>query len=109
MTERHKLGMAAGVTAGVGTGLGILLGIEPESIVNFLSQAANSQIAQFGFFFTLAAWMHSGRVKKEIKLNFIALTDAINNVALTLRRDLDLQKEILENHSLRIHTLEEKK
>lgn len=100
---------ATGIAVGLGSGVGLLWGLNPEMIQNFLSETAQSQIAQAGFFFTLAAWIHAGRVKKEIAKHFSSLTIAINNVALTLRQDLDAQKKVLEDHGGRIQNLEIKK
>lgn len=110
MTERSKkvAGVAASTVAGFGVGLGFFLNLDPSDVMHLLSEAAANQIAQAGFFFTLAAWLHSGRVKKEIKLNFIALTDAINNVAVTLREDLNKHTKVLEDHGLRIKNIEDK-
>lgn len=98
----------------------LLAGLDINSVVtSFFSQASQSQIAQAGFFFTLAAWIHSGRVKKEISKNFGALTAAINNVATTstaainnvattLSDELKSQAKILANHGQRLETLESK-
>lgn len=99
---------AAGVAVGIGSSVGFLWGMDPELIKNFLSETAQSQIAQAGFFFTMAAWLHAGRVKKEIAKNFTALTTAIDGVAQALRRDLDGQRKILENHATRLENLEKK-
>lgn len=98
-----------GIAAGVSTGMGFLWGVDPELVKSFLSETAQSQIAQAGFFFTLAAWLHAGRVKKEIARNFEALTNALNSVALALRKDLDGHREILANHSIRLDNLEKPK
>lgn len=94
------------------TGLiaGAFTGASPESIepiMGVLSDAAKSQIAQAGFFFTLAAWIHSSRVKKEIKENFMALTVAIDNVANALREDLKNQGERIDNLDSRVKNIEE--
>lgn len=85
-----------------------LVGLDPTGLVGVMSQAAQSQIAQAGFFFTLAAWIHSGRVKKEIKLNFTTLTEAINNIAKTLREDLEKHGKRLDSLEGRVQTLEKK-
>lgn len=89
MLEQNK--KSIGVTLGVGSILTLLYSLDPTSIAKLMSEAANSQIAQAGFFFTLAAWIHAGRVKKEIAANFQLVTDAINNVAVALRQDLSAQ------------------
>jgi len=98
-----------GLAAGVSTGVGFLWGVDPELVKHFLSETAQSQIAQAGFFFTMAAWLHAGRVKKEIGRNFEALTAALNSMATALRKDLDGHREILANHGTRLDNLEKPK
>ncbi len=112
------------IAAGTSTLAGLAYAIDPDLFVRYLSDTAANKIAQFGFLFTLAAWIHSGRVKKEIKENFSifsaaaeihakSLTDAINNVASALTQDLKIQSHRLAQveskvddlHS-RIETLE---
>lgn len=88
-----------GLIAGTAIGTDFLPGLNQELITKFLGEAASNQITQTGFFFTMAAWLHSGRVKKEIKANFASLTEAINNVAVSLREDLKSQSEIIGKHS----------
>ncbi len=93
---------------GISSVVGLLYGIDPTTFVSILSKTAQSQIAQAGFFFTAAAWLHAGRVKKEIKENFVIMTDAINNVALALRQDLAAQTNRLDILSNRVDALEHK-
>ena len=74
--------------------------IEPaniETLTSFMSKGMQSQFAQMSFAFTLAAWVHSGRVKKEIKSNFDGLTSAINAVADAFRKDLEAQSHVLQD------------
>jgi hypothetical protein len=97
------------VLASLGVGLtsGAVL-ISPEgvqTIVNSLSAASQSQIAQAGFFFTLAALIHSGRMKKEIRLNFEGLTVAIDRVSSALRDDLRKHGERLDTHGKHLDNL----
>lgn len=80
--------------------------IDHEAIKGFLGEAVGNQITQAGFFFTAAAWVHSSRVKKEIKANFASLTAAINNVAESFREDLKNHSERLDNLSMRVQTVE---
>lgn len=105
MTDETKkrLGVAA-TSAGLGAGAGwaFIAGLDPETLMKFFNQTASSQIAQAGFFFTMAAWLHSTRVKKEIAKNFAALTEAINNVAVTLRQDLERHDRNLNDHTERL-------
>jgi hypothetical protein len=82
--------------------------IDKEQVSAFLGETASNQIAQAGLFFTIAAWLHAGRVKKEIKDNFSSLTTAINGVAAAFKEDLKKHSEILENLSTRVDMLEKK-
>lgn len=79
-----------------------------DALVTLFSEAAHSEIAQAGFFFTVAAWLHSGRVKKEIRENFVSLTMAIDKVADAFREDLKVQGARLDNLAARVTSLEEK-
>ncbi len=99
------------IVAVLGWGLAIVAfgaeyGVDHEAIKSFLGEAASNQITQAGFFFTMAAWLHSGRVKKEIKSNFENLTEALNNVAASLRDDLKNHSGRLDNLSMRVQNVE---
>ena len=83
--------------------------VDPNKVSKIFSETAQNQIAQAGFFFTLAAYIHSGRVKKEIKSNFEALTTAINQVAEAFREDLKKHSERLDNLASRVEVLEQTK
>lgn len=97
--------VVASTAAGYGAGS---VPLDPELVHKFFSETSQNQIAQAGFFFTIAAWLHSGRVKKEIKANFEALTTAIEKVADAFREDLQRHADRLDNISTRVTTLEEK-
>lgn len=94
--------------AGVLTMLGIFGPEHSEEVTKVLSQTAQSQMAQAGFFFTLAAWLHAGRVKKEIRTNFESLTVAITQVAEAFRSDLKAHGQRLDNLANRVESLEER-
>lgn len=101
------------VTVGaVAMGVGLITGLlgpgHAEEVYSSLSTAAQSEITQAGFFFALAAWLHAGRVKKEIKLNFASLTTAINQVADAFRADLRAHGLKLDNLANRVQSLESK-
>lgn len=81
------------------------LDVNSENISTFLGNMAGNEIAQTGFLFTVAAWLHSGRVKKEIKDNFSSLTTAINNVAESFKQDLKAHSDTLKVHSEAINEL----
>ncbi len=47
----------------------------------------------FGVAFAIAAWLHAGRVKQEIRIQMANVVDAVDNVAAVLRQDLTKQSE----------------
>lgn len=99
----------ASLVAILGLTAGFIHGVSPETaepVLKLFSETAQNQIAQAGFFFTVAAWLHSGRVKKEIRENFAALTVAIDKVAEAFREDLKAQGARLDNLTTRVTSLE---
>lgn len=64
-------------------------------MLSFLSEAAHHQVVQSGFLFTLAAFIHAGRVKKEIATQFSALTASIDKLV-----------EVMKTHSERLDNVE---
>jgi hypothetical protein len=75
--------------------------LEGQTIRAFLGDAIESDVAQFMLAFTIAAFIHSSRVKKEIRANFDRLADAIKDLSSALRQDL-------ASHSDRIAKVEER-
>ncbi len=67
--------------------------MEIDGLISIFGPVIQSQIAQAGFFFTMAAIIHSSRVKKEIRANFEPLTEAIKRLADNLAADLKAQSE----------------
>lgn len=95
----------------IGAGVTALLSMSTEllsSMVHMLGEAAQSQVAQAGFFFTIASLIHSGRMKKEIRANFEGLNNAIDRVSFALREDLQKHGERLDKLSDRVDKLETK-
>lgn len=84
----------------------MITGVDAETVVNLLKESTQNQITQAGFFFTLAAWLHAGRVKKEIKENFNSLKESIDNLGLAFKKDLKAHNDRLDNLSERVETLE---
>ncbi len=62
---------------------------------SFLSEAANHQVVQSGFLFTMAAFIHASQVKKEIATQFTTLTASIDRLA-----------HAMETHSVRLDNVE---
>lgn len=62
-----------------------------ENLTDILSAVAGHQVTHFTFAFTMAAWLHSHQVKKEISNQFQKIVMSIDNVAKALKNDLDAQ------------------
>ncbi len=82
--------------------------MSPESIIAMFGEALNHQVTQFGIAFTMAAWIHSGRVKKEIKAQGVILVASIDGLALALRTEISQQNDRITEHAKRIDGLSEK-
>lgn len=81
----------AAIGVGVSSAAAYLYAIDPEVFTKYMSDAASNHMAQAGFWFTLAAWVHSSQVKKEIATQFLAITTALDGVASALKADLSAQ------------------
>jgi len=79
---------------------------EIELVKEVLSESTKGELAKYGLLFIAASWIHSSRVKKEIKESFAGLTDAINNVAQSFSKDLKVHSERLDNMATRVGNLE---
>ncbi len=78
--------------------------LDPDVIMKYLSATMASDLTRQIFLFSLAAWIHSGRVKKEIKSQFETLTDAIHGVENKLGpaiQHLDFRITVLEQTKLK--------
>lgn len=70
-----------------------------EWVTEFLNEANRNQVFHYGFLFLIAAFIHAKQVRKEIALQFTAVSAALNNVADALKQDL-------AKHSQRLDTIE---
>lgn len=68
----------------------LLTYLDPEHLTTMMSSAFSNQVTQFTLPFALAAWIHSGRVKKEIKSQFSELISVV-------KADLSIQSERMNN------------
>lgn len=84
----------------------IAFGMSPETAEKFVGEVVTHEIAQAGFFFTLAALIHARQVRKEIRSQFEFLTTAINSVATALKQDIEVHTKTLEAQSSRLKTVE---
>jgi hypothetical protein len=76
-----------------------------EAIVSHLSDSSKNEFTKSLFIFSLAALIHSGRMKKEIRANFEMLVTSIDNVSTALKEDLAKQSKILSSHGDRLDGL----
>ncbi len=78
-----------GLSIGFGSIIAILYSIDPVTFSEYLNLALQQEISRTLIAFSVAAWIHSGRVKKEFK----SVTEAINNLGSALRLDLSALSE----------------
>jgi hypothetical protein len=79
--------------------------LDLDTLKSVLGDVLSTEIAKFGIGFTIAAWLHAGRMKKEIRSQFSSLTSAIENLGLALRQDLKSQSERLEKAEGKVNQL----
>jgi hypothetical protein len=65
--------------------------VDPGQVQGLLNDALSHQVTQFTIAFSIAAWLHSGRVKKEIKNQLSGIATSLDDVAKALRQDLQAQ------------------
>jgi hypothetical protein len=80
--------------------------INSGAISQWLGERANSGFTQNTLSFLIAAWMHRKWVKKDITEQFGNITQAINNVADTVSRDLASHSKRIDDLSGRVSKLE---
>ncbi len=80
--------------------------IDLSTVQELFSQALSHQITQFTIAFGIASWMHSSRVRKEIRMQMESMVGAVDNVAKVLRADLDRQSKSVEQLTSRVEALE---
>lgn len=68
-------------------------GLNPEALALLFGDTFVKQMTLFSAAFSLAAWIHSGRVKKEIRIQMEPLTKAIVDLGAALREDLRVLSE----------------
>jgi hypothetical protein len=84
---------------------GSTLALSPETaefVTKYLSDAGQNQFTRDLIIFSLAAAIHSGRMKKEIRTNFETLVVAIDKVSTTLREDLKKHRDKLDGLEVQV-------
>lgn len=82
--------------------------VSPDVVMPLVGQIMQQQVTQFGIAFSLAAWIHSGRVKKEIASQLNGIRTAVNDLAAALRQDLVAQSERISKIETRVSRIESK-
>lgn len=67
--------------------------LDLEIIKAFLGEAISSDVAHWMLGLAIASFIHSGRVKKEIREQFVQLTEAIKDLGSALRQDLNAHSD----------------
>jgi hypothetical protein len=68
-------------------------GLDVELLTRIFGDAFSKEFALFNAAFLLAAWLHGGRVRKEIRAQMAPLTQAIIDLGAALRQDLSVLSE----------------
>ncbi len=83
--------------------------LDVDNLPALLNAALASQVTQFGIAFSIAAFIHAGRMKKEIAFQMSNISLAVNNLATALRQDLASQAERLAEVEVRVNNIENHK
>lgn len=68
-----------------------------DQIQSFLTDAIQHEVVKWSVAFSIAAFVHSRQIRKEIRFQVGNITDSIKDVARTLKEDLDKQGKRLDN------------
>lgn len=100
MKKTEKLAWAG---AALGSGLIALLSPDTiESFIKHMSDASQTQFTKNVFIFSLAAVIHSGRMKKEIRTNFESLIASIDSVSAALRAEMKTQNAKIDGLTVKV-------
>lgn len=77
----------------------LLSSINPETVKNFLGEAASTQFSQTLLIFLAASYVHGSQVRKEIKTQFSELVSV-------MRADLEATRNMLGSLADRVDKLE---
>lgn len=76
-----------------------------ESLVQQSNTVLASSVTHYGIAFAIAAFIHSGRVKKEIANQMSTLVSALNSLGEALRQDMKKQSQRIDFVSSEVETL----
>jgi hypothetical protein len=77
-----------------------------DTIQTFLGAALTHQVTQFTFAFSIAAFIHSGRMKKEIASQVSGITASIDGVTKALKDEILNQNSRIGSIEKRVEILE---
>lgn len=81
--------------------------LDPELLMSLGEKFFSHQFTQMTLAFTLASFIHSSRVKKEIKLAFVSLTDSIMSVGKTVGDEVNGVKVEVSKLNARVKEVED--
>lgn len=76
-----------------------------ESLLQQSDTFLASSVTHYGIAFAIAAFIHSGRVKREIAGQMSILIDSINKLGESLRNDMNRQSQRIDFVSNEVGTL----
>ncbi len=79
------------------------------AVSDLISKGLSHQVTQFTIAFGVAAYIHAGRVKKEIASQMSGITGAINSLADALKKELSEHSARIEKLTSRVDSLEKEK
>lgn len=82
--------------------------VDPELVKSWAMDTLKTDFAKMTMAFTIAAWLHRGWVKKDIKSYFNALTAAIDNVAEKVGTEVSSVKKDIAKITTRVEALEKR-
>jgi hypothetical protein len=76
--------------------------LDLSTIISAFGEAMNHEIIRYVTAFSIAAWIHSKNVRKEIKLQMAGLIESIDAVRETLADEIKVQAKRIELHNERL-------
>lgn len=85
------------------------MNLDWANVSDLISAGLGHQVTQFTVAFGIAAYIHSGRVKKEIASQMGGITDAIDRMSDALKKELADHSERITKLTTRVDVLEKGK
>lgn len=83
--------------------------MDVNSIIDLVSSAMSHDVTKWTIAFCIAAWVHSGQVKRELRKQFTVIATSMDNLGIAIRKDMSDQARRIENLTGRVDQLEKPK